>query len=129
MEYFDKFAVYCHCNAYDDTIKCLYKSTLKNGYCHLHQEHVGNINKFMEIDDAHCVVMIKLDTDKNRVIFGSENKKRNIIELYEFLIHCPRFMCKYERFTNTVFDKMIELGKQGLNLDYYLEQLFPYYKK
>jgi hypothetical protein len=127
MEFFDKDSMYHHCNAYNNNDKCTNSSPNENGFCDEHQ-HYDDIGHFDEKDKLICCAYIKCLLDECSVAKGKENKKHIAIAIFDFLLHCHRFIYLNKTFGKTMFDKMIDLQKDGFNSTIYLESLFPYYE-
>jgi hypothetical protein len=129
MDYVNVDSIYYHCNAYDNNIKCLQPSIIKNGYCNLHQEYRYDFDKFWEYDKIYCKNIIGEHLYMiNHGFINNQEKTIAASDMFEFMIHCPKYIFAYKRFTGIVFNKLLELHTDTFDTSYYLQQLFPYYK-
>lgn len=128
MEYIDIDSMFEYCFVYDNGIKCLNVSILKNGYCNNHQQYANDITKFDNVNNSYCIDIINKYICDLTCTSNQSKKKIMILNLYEFLLVNKRFVYLHHNFANTIFRKLIDLREEELLIDYYIQTLFPYYK-
>lgn len=128
MEYMNTKSMFEQCFAFDNTDKCLNMSEHKNGFCINHQQYMNDITKFDEQNEKYGIKILQnyLHNISNESCVLKQ--KIIIMNMYEFLLSNKRFICTHKTFSYTVFNKLIDLSKQGFDSTYYLYSLFPYYK-
>jgi len=120
-----------NCIYFNENEQCL-KKCYNSKLCDKHLNDIQNISKYVERDRILCVNDTKRILSNLELIKGKENKIKEVLYFFEFIILHKAFLDGHQKFSEILYDKLKEFKNESDVFIQYFSKIFGdtlYYQK